>query len=268
MKGSGRTAASPIRRSDFRNHREDSNVRIAFRAAALLTLVTAAAGCRSDGDENLRDAYERMMASAQRTAAEETVSVPADTGAAPADAPTGPGALPIDTLPSAAAPPPPAPVAPAPPAETPPEPAPPAAQPEPQQRAGAAGSTLRGVRTAGHEQFDRIVFEFDGAVPGHRLDYIDRPIRECGSGRVLQVAGQAWLRVRFDQARAHELVDGFAQATVASRNRTLDHALVQQLVLTCDAGGQLEWVAGVRTPNQFRLLQLTEPARLVVDINH
>jgi hypothetical protein len=74
--------------------------------------------------------------------------------------------------------------------------------------------------------------------------------------------------VRLEPARAHEVVDGFAQVTVASRNRTLDHGIVQQLVLTCDFEGQVEWVAGVAAPNPYRLLQLGEPSRLVVDINH
>jgi hypothetical protein len=228
----------------------------------LLVPLILLAGCERDSGDNLRDSYERMMASAERRAVvAEAPPIAADTPLAQAaplpDTAAAPSTLPIDTLPTAAA------------AE--PDPAPRAfegtAGIEQRQRSGSP-STLRSVRSAEHDGFDRVVFEFEGAIPGYHIEYIDRPVLECGSGRTIQVAGQGWLRVHLEPARAHEVVDGFAQVTVASRNRTLDHGIVQQLVLTCDFEGQVEWVAGVAAPNQYRLLQLSEPSRLVVDINH
>jgi hypothetical protein len=232
----------------------------------LLVPLILLAGCEPDSGDNLRDSYERMMASAERRAATaEAPPIAEDTPLAQ-DAPlpdtvAAPSALPIDTLPTTAAEPAPAPAD--------------AAQPAfegtagvEQRQRGGSPSTLRSVRTAEHDGFDRVVFEFEGAIPGYHIEYVDRPVRECGSGRTMQVAGQGWLRVRLEPARAHEVVDGFAQVTVASRNRTLDHGIVQQLVLTCDFEGQVEWVAGVAAPNPYRLLQLGEPSRLVVDINH
>jgi hypothetical protein len=235
------------------------------RAAVLLLLpLMLLAGCERHTGDNLRDSYERMMASADRRAVEQTAPAAADTPAV-ALAPTpdtaiAPATLPIDNLPT---------TTPAPePADTEPRAFEGTAGTEQRQRSGAAPSTLRSVRTAEHEGFDRIVFEFDGAIPGYHLEFIDRPVRECGSGRTVAVAGQGWLRVRLEPARAHEIVDGFAQVTVASRNRNLDHGVIQQLVQTCDFEAQVEWVAGVAAPTQYRLLQLSEPSRLVVDINH
>jgi hypothetical protein len=68
-----------------------------------------------------------------------------------------------------------------------------------------SGATLRAVRTARNAGWDRVVFEFDGAdVPGYHVEYVDRPVRKCGSGDETQVAGQGWLEVRITPARAHD----------------------------------------------------------------
>jgi hypothetical protein len=241
-------------------------------------------GCQEEESGNLRESYERMIASAERQPAAEpptahivenppTTATPAAPGDSPPAAPAAPSALPIDTIFSgrhARAPEPEPAVEPVPPAARDAEPAAFEGTPGIQRRtrSGAAPGILRAVRTAEHPGFDRVVFQFDGSMPGYHIEYIDRPIRECGSGRTLPVAGQGWLRVRLDPARAHELVDGFAQATVASRNRPVDHNVVLQLALTCDFEARVEWVIGVTSPNRYRVLELTEPVRLVVDVLH
>jgi hypothetical protein len=229
----------------------------------VLALAVAAA-CGGDRDDSLVDAYDRMMASSERRAAEEAARRDeADTGdlAGFEEPPPLSEALPIDTLPAIAA--------------TPDTAAAPASEPAfegtlgpEQRRATGDAVVLRAVRTAEHDDFDRLVFEFDGSIPGYTVEFTDRPIRECGSGRELNVPGQAWLRIRLSPARAHEFVGDFAQVTVASRNRALDHEVVQQLVLTCDFEAQVEWVAGLTARNRYRTLQLSEPARLVVDLLH
>ena len=43
-------------------------------------------------------------------------------------------------------------------------------------------STLASVRTARHEGFDRVVWELEGALPGVHVEYVDQPVRTCGSG--------------------------------------------------------------------------------------
>jgi hypothetical protein len=227
-----------------------------LRGALMLLPLIALTACQRESNDNLRDSYERMMASAERRAvAAEPAPAPAEPP--PVDTmPAMPATLPIDTLPAPAAPPPPPPP---PPADT-------AAQRpfegtagvEERESRGGAASTLRAVRTAMHDDFDRIVFEFEGAVPGYNLEFVDRPARECGSGRTVQVAGQGWLRVRLDPARA----------TVIEPNRSVQMPVLRQLTLTCDSGNRVEWVVGLRAPNQYRVLELREPSRLVVDVMH
>jgi hypothetical protein len=125
--------------------------------------------------------------------------------------------------------------------------------------------TLREVRSARNEGFDRVVFQFDGdQVPGYHIEYIDKPVLKCGSGDPTAVAGQGWLQVRIQPAQAHEN----AQVTVAERERKPELPVLQELELTCDFEADVTWVLGVRSPNKYRVLELHQPTRLVVDIQH
>jgi len=124
----------------------------------------------------------------------------------------------------------------------------------------------RDLRAARNDGFDRIVFEFEDELPGYDLSYVDQPVRECGSGEVVPIEGDGWLRVRFEPARAHEFVGEEARVTVSDRSRRLDLPVATEAHVTCDYEAVLEWVVGVRSPNHYRVLELREPARLVVDI--
>jgi hypothetical protein len=125
--------------------------------------------------------------------------------------------------------------------------------------------TLREVREARNEGFDRVVFQFDGdQVPGYHLEYIDAPVIKCGSGDPTAIAGQGRLQVRLVPAQAHE----GGKATVGARERKPKLPLLEELELTCDFEGETTWVLGVKHPNTNRVLELKEPTRLVVDVRH
>jgi hypothetical protein len=125
--------------------------------------------------------------------------------------------------------------------------------------------TLRDVRTARNEGFDRTVFEFEGTqVPGYHVEYVDSPVRHCASGEPVEIAGQGWLQVRLQPARAH----ANGQVTVAQRERKPALPVLQELELTCDFEADVTWVLGVKAPNTYRVMELHEPTRLVVDVRH
>lgn len=134
-----------------------------------------------------------------------------------------------------------------------------------QAQSDAPVSKLVAVRTTTHEDFDRVVFEFDKRVPGYHIEYIDQPIRKCGSGKVTQMAGDGWLEVRLSQAKAHT---SEGQSTVAERERILNLPVLSELELTCDFEGVVTWVVGVESPNRYRVRELRAPPRLVIDIRH
>ena len=125
---------------------------------------------------------------------------------------------------------------------------------------------LSEVRSAAHNGYDRFVWQFGGkTLPGYHVEYIDKPIRKCGSGELTEVAGDGWLEVRLYPANAHTEA---GKPTVAERERALQLGVARELELTCDFEAVVTWVIGVTSPNRYRVLELEEPARLVVDILH
>ena len=131
--------------------------------------------------------------------------------------------------------------------------------------ARASGNVvLTGVRTARHPDFERMTFEFAGdTLPAWHIEYIDKPVRSCGSGEVKTMAGDAWLEVRFNGADAH---DQAGKPTVPDRDRAVSQPIIRQLALTCDFEAEVTWVAGVSMPARYKVLQLKGPARLVIDV--
>jgi len=125
---------------------------------------------------------------------------------------------------------------------------------------------LRDVRLARHPGFDRVVFEFEGGqLPGYKIEYVDRPVRQCGSGEVVKVAGDGWMSVRLTPAQAHTEA---GKPTIKARSRRANLPVLKEMKIICDFEADVEWVLGMASPNRYRVLELAGPARLVVDIKH
>lgn len=131
---------------------------------------------------------------------------------------------------------------------------------------GGEIAVLSCVRHAAHDDYDRIVFEFTPeARPPVHVEYIDRPVRSCGSGEVVPLAGDAWLLVKFTPAVAHT-EEG--HPTVGDRARSPNLSILKELKLICDFEADVSWVAGVSSPQRYRAFALMDPPRVVVDIGH
>lgn len=146
--------------------------------------------------------------------------------------------------------------------------------PTPTVGASSAGATstaaeppiLRAVRVGKHPGLDRLVFEFDGAgLPAWHVEYVDRPVRDCGSGDPVHVAGDAWLQVRFNGAHAHTPEGA---PTSGPRRRAIGLTVLRELVRICDFEAEVTWVAGLARPNPYTARVLAGPSRLVIDIAH
>ncbi len=122
-----------------------------------------------------------------------------------------------------------------------------------------------GLRAAAHPGFDRVVFEFQGGVPGYHLEYVDRPVRDCGAGEPRPIAGDAWLEVRLSPANAHTEA---GKPTIPEREVVPGLPNVREIERTCDFEAVVTWVIGVGSPNRYRAFELSDPPRLVVDIDH
>ena len=134
------------------------------------------------------------------------------------------------------------------------------------QRPAAGAVTLVGVRAASHAGYDRVVFEFAGGDrPWIHVEYVDRPVLDCGAGEVVPLAGDAWLLVRFYPMNAH---DESGQPTAGPREHAFRLPIVIEAKRTCDFEAVVEYVMGVTSPNRYRVIELTGPPRVVVDVRH
>lgn len=123
---------------------------------------------------------------------------------------------------------------------------------------------LRGVRLGPQEHFDRVVFEFDAdTTPGYHIDYITQP-KHCGSGLPADMPGKAWLQVQLHPAQAHTGQGGSSVGTLRKRGSGLRVLLEAQEV--CDFEHEVTWVLGLAGRRGYRVLELANPPRIVVDV--
>jgi hypothetical protein len=124
---------------------------------------------------------------------------------------------------------------------------------------------LAAFRLARNDGFDRAAFEFEGDLPSYHIEYVERPIHQCGSGNVVELGGDGWLAIRLEPAMAHT-EEG--RPTIEQRTGTPGLPVIVEHRLICDFEGQVEWVLGVSSPNPYRVMELSGPPRLVVDVEH
>jgi hypothetical protein len=130
--------------------------------------------------------------------------------------------------------------------------------------AGAQSTpTLVDVRAGRHPGFDRVVFEFQGAVPDHRIAYVDRLV-EDGSGRPVSLAGAADLQVVFSGANAHR---GDGAPSVGPRRFSPDLTAVKEVAQTGDFEAVVSYGIGLDRRRPVAVSTLSGPSRLVIDVS-
>jgi hypothetical protein len=124
---------------------------------------------------------------------------------------------------------------------------------------------LTAIRVGTHPEYDRITVELDAAdgLPGYHLEYIDRPLHECGSGNQVFPVGDAWLELRLEPAAAHS-EEG--EPTLGPRDLPVSGQILRRIYRTCDFEGVVVLVLAVSMPDSFRVLTLDGPPRIAVDV--
>ena len=123
---------------------------------------------------------------------------------------------------------------------------------------------LAAVRAAGHPGYDRVVFQFDGAkVPAYRIGYV----REIALGETddqfLTLEGDALVEATFQGTASDDHRPG-TQTMPDKLTPALPQ--VRQLGLAEDWEGVVRIGIGLDHRAGFRVLELTGPVRLVVDV--
>jgi hypothetical protein len=133
---------------------------------------------------------------------------------------------------------------------------------------------LERVAAGRHEGYDRVVFQFQGeGLPGYRVEYVEPPLKEDGSGNPVEVKGNAVVLVRLEPASGFDLNTGEGVMVYKGPKRIEGSesgtSVVQELVRTGDFEAVLSWAVGLQDRVDFRVRTATSPARLIVDFrNH
>ena len=129
------------------------------------------------------------------------------------------------------------------------------------------GALLVDVRPAKHERFDRIVFEFQGGLPGYRIEYVQPPILGDASGLPITIEGAAFLQVRFRSAAAHDPDTG-VQTYTGPRELSPGLPSLVEAQETGDFEAILTWVLGLTEEADFQVYRLEDPFRIAIDVGH
>jgi hypothetical protein len=127
-------------------------------------------------------------------------------------------------------------------------------------------SQLVDVRVGEHDGYDRVVFEFDGAVPEYILNQASPPYVEDPSGLPVEVEGEAvWQLVMLGGTRVTPDYETTYDGPLSFER---DFEKLVHLVEAGDFEAVSTWYIGMTGESCARILALDDPTRLVIDIEH
>jgi hypothetical protein len=138
---------------------------------------------------------------------------------------------------------------------------------------GSDTALLERIAVGRHEGYDRVVFQFQNGLPGYKVEYVQPPLKEDGSGKPVSVKGSAIVSVRMEPASGFDLNTGEGVLVYKGAKQidgtSAGTSVVQQLVRTGDFEAVLSWAIGLSNRVDFRVTTATSPDRLIVDFrNH
>ena len=123
---------------------------------------------------------------------------------------------------------------------------------------------LGAIRAARHPGFDRVVFQFEGAeVPGYRIEYVREITLGETDDQYLTLQGGALVQVTFQGSASEDYRPG---SQTVPDVLTPGLAQVKQVGLAEDWEGVVRLGIGLDHRAGFRVLELHDPARVVVDV--
>jgi hypothetical protein len=137
----------------------------------------------------------------------------------------------------------------------------------PQSGAGTvARAQITDVRVGTHAAYDRVVFVLGNGIPEFTLEKATPPLLKDPSGLPLEVKGEAFWRLVMQGGTKLS-----PSGTLTYDGETDLKPSFPQLAELIE-GGDFEavstWYLGLNSPSCVRVLALTAPSRLVIDIEH
>jgi|SRR5919206_499358 hypothetical protein len=141
----------------------------------------------------------------------------------------------------------------------------------PRSREHTAGELIyvKNVRAARNKDFDRVVFEFERTIPNYRVEYLKSHFYQGEADRVrIKSAGNSFVQVEFFTIPTSEEQLKFTDAKGFRPNGRLRLPAVQSITDMGLFEGFYDFVIGVGARKPFRVIELSNPARLAIDFKH
>ena len=122
------------------------------------------------------------------------------------------------------------------------------------------------IKTGKNDGFDRVVFEFKKNLPGYHLEYQNPPF-ELEDGKTLKVSGKAFVSIQFSLVPYSE-TDDFKVESLEVLKPTINLPVIREIRNSEFFEGYLSFVIGLKDRKLFRVQQLSNPARLVIDFKN
>lgn len=122
------------------------------------------------------------------------------------------------------------------------------------------------VRIGMHDGYDRVVFEYNEGTPEFTLDRAQPPFVQDGSGLPVQVQGDAFLKLVMRGGTKQTETGGSSYDGPTDFDPGFPRLV--DLVETGDFEAQSTWVLGMSGDACVRVMLLSDPDRLVIDVEH
>ena len=120
-----------------------------------------------------------------------------------------------------------------------------------------------------HQNFERVVFEFSGAMPNYRVEYLPgRFYEDEGGTHRIKIAGRVFLQVNLSVIPADE-----EQARLSQQKNFIPKGRqklrsVWEIEETGLFEGYYDLLLGISARKLFRVSELSDPLRLVIDFKN
>lgn len=122
------------------------------------------------------------------------------------------------------------------------------------------------IRVGEHDGYDRVVWEFAEGTPEFTLARGEPPFHSDGAGFELDVDGSSFLQLTMRNGTAQQ--DDGTSSYDGPRELRPDFSQLVHLVQGGDFEGQSSWYMGLNAEACVRVILLSDPDRLVIDVEH
>jgi hypothetical protein len=137
------------------------------------------------------------------------------------------------------------------------------------RRHGAEATYVQKIRVGRHQAFDRVVFEFSGSMPNYRVEYLNSRFYEDEGGRHrIRIAGKAFMQVALSVIPGDEEQLKLRDQKDFIPKGRLKLPSVWEVDEATWFEGYYDFLLGIGARKPFRVSELSDPLRLVIDFKH